>query len=88
MNAKLFNENHDCSQMQTITKRSQMSTEDMECVRVLRGRKRVVVEGGAEARNEVAPLQRFLNNFQRPTSQLTETKTTLTSGRAIRKTRV
>lgn len=32
--------------------------------------------GQTEARNGVEPLQRFLNDFQRPTSQITETKTT------------
>lgn len=42
--------------------------------------------GRKEVRNGAAPLQRFLNDFQRPTSQITETKTTLTPGRAIRKT--
>lgn len=64
-----------------------MSPEDLESVLLLRGRKRVVAERGqTEARNEVAPLQCFLNNFQRPTSQITEIKTTLTLGRAIRKT--
>lgn len=55
--------------MQTITKREPKSPEDMESVLLLRGRKRVVAERGqTEARNEVAPLQCFLNNFQRPTS--------------------
>lgn len=64
-----------------------MSPENMKCVLVLRGRKRVVVEWGqTEARNEIVPLQYFLEDFPRPTSQITETKTTLTPGRAIRKT--
>ncbi len=64
----------------------QMSPENMECVLVLRGRKRVVAGGvHTEARNGVATLQHFLNDFQRPTSQITETKTTLTPGMAVRK---
>jgi len=38
------------------------------------------------AMNEVATLQRFLKDFQRPTSEGPKTKTTSTPGRAIRKT--
>lgn len=38
----------------------------MKCVPLLRGRKKVVAEWGEiEARNEVVPLQRFLDDFQR-----------------------
>lgn len=70
-----------------------MTPGDMECVLVLRGRKTVAAEGKrggglgqTEARNRVAPLQSFLNSFQRLTSQISETKTTLTAGMAIRMT--
>lgn len=57
---------------------AEMSPEDVKCVLALRGRKRAGVAewGQTEARNEVVPLQRFLYDFQRPTSQITETKTT------------
>lgn len=64
-----------------------MSPEKKRCVLVLRGRKRVVADGRqTEARNEVAPLEHFLNDLQRPSFQITETETTLTPGRAIKKT--
>lgn len=61
----------------------------MECVLVLRGRNSGSIGGGGlrqtEAKNGVVALQRLLYTFQRPASQISETKTCLTPGRAITK---
>lgn len=91
MDAKLFNKNHDCSHMQTITKRGpNVSREYGVCSGATWQEVGGSAGGGGvsqtEARNGVSPLQHFLNDFQRPNSQITETKTTLTPGMAIRKT--
>lgn len=87
MHAKLFNKNHECSHMQTITKRGPNVYRGYGVCSGATWQEEGGSRGGqTEARNGIAPLQRFLNYFQRPTTQITETKTTLTSGRAIRRT--
>lgn len=62
-----------------------MSTEDKRCSCATWQETSVNRGGQTEARNRVAPFEHFLSNFQRQTSQITETKITLTPRRPIRK---